>query len=193
MDETAGWKLFWEFFKEGDEVVVIDDNDVFHVGKLKECDDYGFSLGHPGKRDERLKWIRTRFISHDGFPAERLLGADGSESILKIDTKDSTKRLRHALTHDICKDCKEIVEATKENREWGHGFFHRKCARKRSVGTIVGGHPFILEGIASASIVNPGNSGPEHYEEDTEEVVILETSDGATGLLYDLPTVFFWE
>ena len=49
------------------------------------------------------------------------------------------------------------------------------------------GDPFLIEDV-TASVVNPGNFD---YNSDYEEVLLLESDDGAKGMLWDFQTVFF--
>lgn len=82
--KTTAWALFRQYFKDGEEVILIDYMDRFYWGKLKSCDEEGCTLqyvGRLGAGRRRFDWIDVRFMSHDGFPCRKLFGADGSERI----------------------------------------------------------------------------------------------------------------
>jgi hypothetical protein len=57
---------------------------------------------------------------------------------------------------------------------------------------MVFGDPFLIENV-SGVLHNPGNDGPEWESEDGEECLELVASDGARGMLWHLPTVFYAE
>jgi len=59
-------------------------------------------------------------------------------------------------------------------------------------GQIAFGDPFLIETV-SYTLHNSGNDGPEFYEQDGEECLELVSKDGARGLLWHLPTVFYVE
>ncbi len=88
--KLTAWQLFRRNFKVGDEVIVINDFDRVSWGTLGQVDGLGFLLKGAvyatprtvRRQDNRwLPWDSIRFMSHDGFPCKRLLGADGSASI----------------------------------------------------------------------------------------------------------------
>jgi hypothetical protein len=185
MTDPKGWQLFESCFKLGDEVVVVDVFDQFWWGLLDGITDFGCLLLRPGVEPKSLTWDDVRFMAHDGFPVRRLIGADGSATIEKLDTTDTQRAVRKALALEYPKQ-KPYVPAR-----------------------AVFGDPFDVE-AASAKLYHPGNSGPgywsrfwngrEYHSEDhreagyeTEEVLVLTAKDGAKAELWDLTTIYAFE
>lgn len=160
--KLTAWDLFNRNFKDGDEVVVIDEDDRVGWGRLQMIDVNGFMLVRRSPlgstQAKRFWWEDIRFMSHDGFPVRQLMGADGSRTIEK--EPSAVEVLRAGL-------------------------------RQEYIG-IVFGDPFLIEKV-SAEVHNPGNDGPEHWMEDTEESLKLVAPDGARALLWELNTVFHVE
>ena len=156
--KTTAWQLFNRNFKDGDAVIVIDDDDRVGWGTLRSITEHGFTLVRVSlsrTRRKRFQWDGIRFMSHDGFPVRRLFGADGSYAIETEPSEAGVIRTGLAM---------EYV-------------------------SIVFGDPFLVENVA-AEIHNPGNAGPEHWREDSEESLELVAPDGARAQLWDLNTVF---
>lgn len=79
------WQLFHEMFKDGEDIVVVDEYDHFYWGKIrlhKTNPDLGFYLKRTNGKEKCFRWLDIRFMAQDGFPIRKLKGADGSESIL---------------------------------------------------------------------------------------------------------------
>lgn len=60
----------------------------------------------------------------------------------------------------------------------------------REFGHLVFGDPFLVEQV-SGFLHNPGNEGLEFDCEDGEECLDMVAHDGARGMLWHLPTVFY--
>ena len=93
------WAEFVFMFNQGDEVVLVTDEDEIKQGRLQYDlgSDY-FTLKRVLGRDEVLSWDIVRFIAHDGMPVKKLRGADGSASLLKEESvADRMKQLGHLL------------------------------------------------------------------------------------------------
>lgn len=107
MKPKSNWDLFFECFKVGDDVIVVLDNDKFYWGKILlhegEEKNISFSLCNTvASRIKRLNWEDVTFISHDGFPVKKMIGADGSPLIEEIDTEDIQLSLRERLARTFC-------------------------------------------------------------------------------------------
>ena len=76
------WQLFDRTFKEGDDVIVVMENEWWAWGKLEYVTHIGADL-RQGIHVRSVYWSEIRFICHDGFPLKKLKGADGSASIEK--------------------------------------------------------------------------------------------------------------
>jgi len=179
--QPKGWELFESCFKEGDEVVVIDEDDRFHWGKAA-FNEQGFALYRPGKATAFL-WDQVRFMAHDGFPVRKILGADGSTSIELLDTEDTQEAIREVLTEEF--------------------------SGKRISARL--GDPFDVEDVV-AKLFHAGNSGPNYWNRfynsvlgryfsedhreaawEREEVILLESRDGAKAELWDIPTIYLFQ
>ncbi len=171
------WDLYRRCFKEGDEVIVIDDDDRVFWGKLN-TEELGITLRH-AKRSHFLYWEDVRFMSHDGFPVRRLVGADGDPSILK--EKSAKDAIRAALT-------KEFSGREDKSSYWPTGY-------RRPIPSFRGrfGDPFDVLVPCEVELYNSGNTGWYWYGQDYEECLVLTAPDGARAQLFDLSTVFYAE
>ena len=161
------WALVSRSFVLGDSVVLLLDIDTMVWGVLQNMDAEGVSLGRKLKC-ETYRWDSIRFMSHDGFPVKKLLGADGSLSVLTSPKSDN------------------LHTEVKTLRYGGRG--HNKIAR------VHVGDPWCMEGEFTAILYNPGLLWtPEIWRTDDEETVCLEAKDGAQALLWDVPTIFYME
>ena len=163
------WDLYRAMFKDGDEVIVIDDFDDITWGRIYAHEDCA-ELKNPNKKNEKICWDDIRFIAHDGFPAKILSGADGSKTIENIDTKNIQKAIRELYVDAI------KIEKIEESRS-----------------SFRVGDPFDIENVR-ATLMNPGNT----YNEDLnnwqyEEVLLFSHPNGSSGMLWDLSTIFMFE
>lgn len=201
-EKPTAWELFWSLFKEGDEVICIDDEDVFHWGRLKTYSEDNFLLCRP-YRQEALHWEDIRFMCHDGFPVRKLTGADGSKLIEDAATDDivtlirqglSLENKREATIEATCCRC-GLTKTMRSRNYYGIHYDDNHNATKRYLcddcpsSNYVAGDPFYIEGV-NAVLLNAGNDGREFWNEDGEEVLVLRAKDGARGLLYDLNTIY---
>lgn len=196
----SAWDLFNSAFKLGDEVLLIDDEDKVYWGKLSSFNDDFCVLRRPNGRDTEFKWEYLMFMSHDGFPCKKLLGADGSKSIERIDTTSIQKALRTALLTDLCFDCdKRLVPHNHLRREQGRS----RCAPCKKVRrqylidhpprrTYYRGDPFRIENVAS-ELFNVGLSGEPFWNEHYEETLVLKSIDGAIAHVFALDTIYHVE
>ena len=102
----SAWELFYRTFDEGDDVIVITEDDEWGWGKLEDITDEGAVLWQ-GNRHCRIFWSEMRFMCHDGFPITKLKGADGSSSIEKIPSQRAlicTVLKKHGLTELVFSD-----------------------------------------------------------------------------------------
>lgn len=224
MSKPTAWELFNSCFKQNEDVVIIDDYDHIYQGKLKlyttEQKEISFQLKSSRGGLREFNWVEVRFMSHDGFPVQKLFGADGSQSIEKLDTKNTQKIIRTILTdeyEDTLFNC-DICNKQYYKKEKRKGRFSRtlerqfifcnQCYQKgkysgsrwdtsSNIGKLnkkfdfVFGDPFLIEGMCS-QLFNAGNSGSEHWLEDTEECLVLTAKDGAKAQLFDLSTIYYF-
>lgn len=176
------WKLYWNTFQEGDEVVLIDEDDMAHTGKLETREDFCV-LHVPGKKPKPYEWNKIGFMFHKGLPVRKVMGAAGGKLVKQLDTGNVEAAVRQALTHDLCSKCEKLVPEGPDNYYRG-GYIHPKCRQ------LVVRDPFLIEDVR-IQLLNPGNTGPRHWCGDYEEVAILTASDGAKGLLYDLDSFLY--
>ncbi len=92
-----GWKFFYDNFKDGQRVVIITDDDEIFAGRA-EFTKLGVSITPTRNKKRFFYWNEVEFISHDGFPVKKLLGADGSSSIEKLDTTQLQEELLGSLS-----------------------------------------------------------------------------------------------
>lgn len=163
-----GWALWRECFKEGEDVIAVTVDDKFFWGTLRTLSE-GVELTKPNAKTKCLPFDDIRFMSHDGFPVQQLMGADGSEAIVS---------LRAERVHEAIREALEMYVPGEP--------------RYRRPSSYVCGHPFIVEASA-CRLLNPRNAGPDFYSEPNEEVLQCWSPDGAVGLLWDLDTVFHFE
>lgn len=103
------WKLFYSLFSEYDEIMIVTSDDVHYFGYLRNIESDSFQLSHTKKglafgdsyTNNLFYWEDIRFMSHDGFPVKKLLGADGSKMIEAIETKSKIKAIREAFDIDL--------------------------------------------------------------------------------------------
>lgn len=160
MPSKDAWELYNSCFSDGQNVVIVTDFDTFEWGTLRTTP-LGCWLARVSRKDRFFKWDDIRFMAHDGFPVMKLMGADGSRLIEKLDTTYSIGAIRAALI--------EMPPAAHVRVKFGD--------------------PYVIEDVR-AELFNAGNTGPDFWDELDEEVVSLRAGDGAVGLLWNLETVF---
>lgn len=79
-------------------MIVLDDDECFHWGRLETCGEHGLRLHRPGRTGHLIPWDDVVFMAQDGFPVRKLTGAEGSENILKLDTTKLARTLRRILS-----------------------------------------------------------------------------------------------
>jgi len=158
------WKLFWECFSIGDDILIIDDDDNLSVGVLVEVYDTGCDVRlKKGSKAKFIEWEAVRFMAQPGFPVRRLHGADGSASIEKECGVEKAIRSSAPSCDDDGGRCRASF-----------------------------GDPHEIEAV-SFKIINPGNDGDALIDTGFEEQLVLTARDGAVGILYDLGSVYHWE
>ena len=136
----------------------------------------------------------------------KLTGADGSPSIESLDTRPVSELIRTKQSHDLrmgklpkgdysvrYSEVKREEPKIQEPRTETctptrtHTFFETVRYRRK-----VFGDPWMIEDF-NATLINGGNSGMQHYLNDTEELLLLEHANGAKGQLFDIPSIYFAE
>lgn len=197
--KTDAWSLYHAMFKNGEEVVLVLENDEFTWGKIvKTTADY-LTLKSLTDKEEKIHWDDVRFMAHDGFPVRQIFGADGSHLIEQVDTKDIQKAIRQifsakpyshcdkpAISLDSFKHCPKCVKEGFSS----DAYLALKRCREQSAGITIG-HPYELR-AAKGLLVNSGKIWtPTNYE--YEETLLLESKDGARAMLWDLSTCYHFE
>lgn len=179
------WDLYYRIFNDGDDVYVITDSDEAFWGKA-HATQTGLLLSRPNVVDRFLDWDDITFMSHDGFPVRKLMGADGSKAIEKTNTKSIEAGIRKILTASP-----KITE--------GEFSMPRDCPRHSQLprdhprhSQLVFGDPFMVENV-QATLINTFYTGNHIWEPETEELIILRAPDGAVGLLYELNRIYHFE
>lgn len=205
------WELFRSIFKEGDEVIIITEDDEFKWGKIRTTEMF-CNLTRPGRKEEAIFWEDIRWVSHEGFPVRKLTGVEGKVLIETLDTTDIQAFVREALVHGVCWKCKAVAPAETLGL-WRGKSVCGKC--KEEYQTVAKeaatsswkpwrrstfGDPFMIEDF-EAVVLNAGNpwprEGPEEYLDNWnytfEEVMVALHRGGAIGLLWDFSTIIHFE
>ncbi len=166
MTHPTAWDLWRSQFTDGDEIIVLDERERMWRGPHLATEDH--LIVNPGEvREVRLCWIDVVFVAHDGFPARKLMGADGSQTAERIDTTDTREALRQFF---------HLANLPPEPRPVQFAF----------------SDPWWVEG-AEGVLHFAGNDGPDHWVEDEEEVLVLQASDGARAMLWGAGSIFHFE
>lgn len=201
--KIKAWDLYNSMFKDGDEVIMLDEDDYFHWGVLKSTDKYCILTRPTTGKVEKFEWDEVRFIAREGFPIKRLTGVDGSKLIETLDTTDIQRFLREVLVSVICDKCGIRIDATPDSHE-GYvissprgSYNYYRCSDCKKKRRAVVGDPYLLEDF-SCCLLNPGNSWPKEqywnkWQWDYEEVMVMRHKGGAQGLLWDIPTIYHFE
>lgn len=191
LTDPTVWELFNAMFREGEVVIMLDDDDEFCWGRLVLPTDpaereRGCYLQRPGQRPKFCVWSDTRFMCHDGFPVRQLMGADGSQTIAeRFPIAGNVQDMYRALLlvdHGRPLVIEEKVVEKVVYRD-------KPVSVSRSQASFGIGDPYLVEGVM-AQVLNPGNVGPDYWGEDGEEVVMMAAKDGARGMLWGLDTTF---
>lgn len=207
MKKINAWKLFENFFKPGDEIIAITDDDLFMWGKLISWNDNFFLLSNFKGEEEEITWERISFMCHDGFPVRKLRGADGGGSILLEDASKVIEAVRKALVEEN-KDRIDKKEALISEINMlsisGQNITQEAQNIKSRLGSkselnypgppkkIIFRHPFEAKGVRM-ELFNPKNSGPLYRDSPFIETLVLYGADGSAAHLWDLESLFYAE
>ena len=160
-DQVDQWDLFHSQFRDGEDVVIILDDDTARQGKLTAIEQGALIQPSSAKVPTLYHWDRIQFISHDGFPVRKLLGADGSKTIAKLDTTNTEVAIREALLDGPLKKVRAVI-----HDPW----FFEDC---------------------SFQLVNAGRREWIHTQRGIGETLLLQSKDGAQAQLYDLAGIYW--
>ncbi len=179
--QVDAWTLYWSMFNDGDEVYLITENDEVFWGKVYAHDTHCI-LKRPSRLSLQFNWAEVRFMSHDGFPVKKLMGADGSWLIERIDTTDTQAAIRTALTYT---DLAHVIPRIKLPRAKVRTYLAPAHRRQ----SYCFGDPFFIEDCTS-KLFNPGVTFAidGHFE----ETLVLQHKGGAGGLLWDLKHIYYF-
>ena len=190
----TAWELWQAQFTDGDEIIVLDEDERIWRGPHKATHDH--LIVNPGKiREVRLDWEDVAFVAHDGFPARKLMGADGSHTAELIDTTETTAALRQffymvnvMVDESKSEKARKAAEAAERARREETAAYIEQ-SRKRGIFSAGFSDPWWIEGVEGV-LHFAGNDGPEHWVEDDEEVLVMRACDGARAMLWSVRTVF---
>lgn len=98
--KLTAWQLYRRNFKDGDQVIFVDDDNCIGWGKLVDSTADGFRIDRTRVgRIRFIYWDQIRFMAHDGFPVRQLFGADGSNTIEQAPT--AVEALRRGLQEEF--------------------------------------------------------------------------------------------
>lgn len=184
------WTLFNSCFQEGDEVLVITEEDRVFWGLLVGTTEKGVMLKkrYYPEKVRFYEWDSIRFMCQDGFPVSKLMASPSDRYIEQLDTIDTVAYIRRALVSKECKDCGKLIE-DYAGFDAGSGYC-AKCKSQRWNKTVYFGDPFRCEGINFDLLANPGNDGPWFWGNTKYlETLVLSSQEGRRALLWDLSTV----
>lgn len=210
-DKKITWQeLFLQDFKNGDNVIIVTDDDRFDWGELRidpEKIRLIQGINNRGKENgHEYSYYQLTFICHQGFPVKRLTGADGSQSVLKEDMTDIQEAVRDALDEvNSKKDSQRYatIQALENLDNFvryilpdsGENISKRveKLKPEKTYPTKFGfGDPYIIE-TAQIKLFNSGNGGAINTFSPFIETLTLVSTDGAKAQLWDLEAIFFME
>lgn len=172
----SNWIVFLKMFQIGEQVVIIDEDDVLWWGKITDMNyEVGLTLTRPCGIVREIFWEDMKFIAQDGFPIQKLKGADGSSSILKEPS------MEEFIRHEEKKKKEKDIENSKKHQHSYH-----------VTTTYISGDPWVIKADESV-LINSGNFGDIYYENDIEECLLLTNKNGAKAQLYNLPMIFNYE
>lgn len=191
--KTDAWSLYHTMFKNGDEVVLVLEDDEFTWGKIVRAEKEKIVLKSLTDKEEKIHWDDVRFMAHDGFPVKQLFGADGSHLIEQLDTTNTQKAIRQAFSAKTCPRCDKpavSLDAWNNCPKCVERGYSSPAFRGVSTRTVLG-HPYEIT-AKSGLLMNPGKIWtPNNYK--YEEVLLLQSRDGARGMLWDLSTCYHFE
>jgi hypothetical protein len=212
MDEkNITWQeLFTRDFKDGDDVIVVTEDDKFDWGMLRigeksiklvhGADRKGKEMGH------EYSYFQLTFMCHQGFPIRKLTGADGSQSVLKEDASDVQEAIRYELDeinsqkdtqrHEKIQgldDFESVINFILSDSKKNISEKIEKLRPKKVLPTKFGfNDPYFVE-ASEVKLFNCGNSGLKFNYSSFIETMVLVSSDNAKAHLWDLASVFFAE
>ena len=189
----TAWDIWKENFADGDECFVLDEDENPYHGKVMALDE--MLLIKPTNKDAiELDWDEIQLVTHAGFPIRKLTGADGSESANLIDTSETTELMRLKLDKEYDRGYR-VGKSAGYNSGWNDGLdkgFGIAKDKSPSTRKFTVGDPYLIEDV-DALLINPGNDSPLLWSCDGEEVLAMQSIDGARGLLWGIESVFHME
>jgi len=182
--------IYRSAFKDGEQVVVEDDQGKFIWGTLSTRND-GITITRiNGKPDRQLQWKEITFMAHDGFPASKIVGMSDA-AMLKFCWDLPTSAFRNALDA-LAKEHKERQKPPDEEKKPSETKPVKKAEPYRRV-RFGCGCPFIFEDVVVKDLFFKGNNGPAYWGEWDEETLVLESKDGAILHSFDMSHLFLFD
>jgi hypothetical protein len=198
---AKAWELFHTCFKDGEEVIIIDEDDKFYWGKLEIHEKHCLLHRPEGKKPLKIDWIDVAFISHDGFPVKKMMENDRAAKALEKEMNDGIPNLlRAALTKEACQYCGLIVEHDdleydKYTKGFGGeylGYLHACSKCRKTKLELKRGDPWEIE-LYQPMLFHCGNKHRDKWLKDDEEILVGISSDGAIANIWCLDTIFNFE
>lgn len=168
------WEVFRSAFRDGEDVVVEDEEGRFFYGTLKAMEE-GILLTRTGTKAKFLEWDLVAFIAHDGFPVQPIMGMTSDEAIRRAKMEPT----------DIVR---EVLESYIEKPE-----VERVVEERTTIRRVGGGCPWEAEPIRLLEIHNRGNASPMYWRwpyDSLGEVMVFGSDDGAVMHSYDSEHLF---
>ena len=188
-EEILAWKIYRKDFVDGRDVVVEDFDGAFYFGKLKTIED-GIELTRPnGRKTKFIAWEDIVFLADGDFPVSEIKNMTYHEAIVRA-SYNNTKCIRSFLIKEA-EDNKEKMrpKEPKSSRSVFITSYYERPTRR----TFGGGCPFVFEDVIITDLFNAGNNSWNHWGEDNEELLRLESKDGAVMHSFDLSHLFVFD
>jgi hypothetical protein len=202
---TSAWELFKKDFKNGDQVIIVTEDERFDWGTLHYNDEKGDVTLSSGLRPVRTyHWNQIVFMCQDGFPVRKVFGPSPER---ERKYEDVPGLLRAALAEENLEALERKAYAVQgiiglpevELDEVSPGFARSQEEMRAEtepfeslLTRIKWGDPIRVE-ARHVRLYNAGNVGPQFYLNPAEEVLRMMSGDGALAHLWQLTNVFEFE
>lgn len=212
------FKLFEQDFQDGDEVIIVNDNNLLDWGTLS-YDETGFTLSSRIRATHHYDWHQCVFMAKDGFPIRKIFGTFPKG----IDITNKQEVIREALTLESIDALKEKISFMERNILLGGcrsqfkkiivefeellQYFKNKISHpflnyiqgdgirggRPSVSGIAFGCPFRIDDLISVQLFNPYGVGSKYDLTSMEETIRIVHKNGAVAQLWQLTEAFDFE
>lgn len=195
------WGVFREAFRDGEFVVIEDDDGRFWYGKLTAYQQ-GIRLERHLLPTKNFDWKQVVFIAHDGFPVQPI------EKMAHEECEELCNRTPTDVLRDSIQRCVEVGEKLRQPRRVSKPKSKPEEPVPRPTPTprrgrpnmssahmhIGGGCPFQFGPCEVEALYFPGRNGPDYWGvRDDEETLVLRGGDGAVMHSFDLDHLFLFD